>query len=36
VVVAAGLAAVLLLGGVVVLYCVFLTGDSGARSVWGG
>lgn len=30
-----GLAAILLLGSLVVLYCVFITGDSGARSVWG-
>jgi hypothetical protein len=30
-----GLAAVLLVGSLVVLYCVFITGDSGARSVWG-
>jgi hypothetical protein len=30
-----GLAAILLVGSLVVLYCVFITGDSGARSVWG-
>jgi hypothetical protein len=30
-----GLAAVLLLGGLLVCYCVFLTGDSGAKTVWG-
>src|SRR3954452_10369319 len=30
------ISALLIAGAVTVLVCVFLTGDSGARSVWGG
>ena len=33
---AVGLQVLLVLGSVVLLVCVFLTGDSGARAVWGG